>query len=89
MTIFLKDPEAKLDYSVDWIDWLESGEVIVTSTWTVPSGITKDSDSNSDSAATIWLLGGTAGEEYKVVNHVVTDTPREDDRMLTIKVRNR
>jgi len=46
MTRFLKDPDAVLDYGFDWSDWLADGETISTSTWTVETGITKDSDSN-------------------------------------------
>ena len=34
MTTFLKDPDAVLDYSVDWSKWL-AGDQIETSTWFV------------------------------------------------------
>lgn len=84
-----KDPEAKLDYSIDWSDWLETGDEISTSTWTVPSGITKDSDSKSTQITTIWLSGGTDGEDYDLTNHIVTTDGREDDRTITIRVKER
>ena len=34
MTTFIKDPDAVLDYSVDWSKWL-TGMEIVTSAWSV------------------------------------------------------
>ena len=34
MTTFLKDPDAVLDYSVDWSKWL-AGDQIQTSAWLV------------------------------------------------------
>jgi len=86
---FEKDPQAVLDYKVDWSDWLTDGETITTSTWTVPSGITEDSDTHDDDSATIWLSGGTAGKRYTVINHIVTTAGREDDRSIVISVKNR
>jgi len=88
---FEKDPQAVLDFEVDWLSksWLGTGETITASTWTVPSGITKDSDTFDDGSATIWLSGGTAGERYTVINHIVTNAGREDDRSMLISVKNR
>jgi hypothetical protein len=83
-----KDPDAVLDYSIDWSDWLTGSEVITVSTWTVPSGITKDSDSNDDTQTVIWLSGGTAGNTYKIVNHIETDSSpvRKDDRSISVYI---
>ena len=88
---YVKDPGAVLDYGFDWSEkgWLATGESISESSWTVPEGLTKDSDTNDDTTTTVWLSGGTAGENYEVVNHILTSTDREDDRTLIIKVRNR
>ena len=83
-----KDPDAVLDYSIDWSDWLTGSEVITVSTWTVPSGITKDSDSNDDTQTVIWLSGGTAGNSYTIVNHIETDSSpiRKDDRSISVYI---
>jgi len=78
---FLKDPNAVLEYINDWSDWL-NGDTIATSTWTVPTGITKDSSTNTTTTATIWLSGGTVGENYTAVNHIVTTAGRAEDRSL-------
>lgn len=87
-TIFVKDPDAILDYQVNWSAWL-SGDTIQTSTWQAESGITIDSDSNTTTAATVWLSGGAAGNTYDVTNHIVTAAGREDDRTIQIKVQEK
>jgi hypothetical protein len=83
---FTKDPSAVLDYTIDWEDWLCTGDTISTSTWTVPTGITEDSDTNTTTTATIWLSGGSDGVMYTVVNRIVTAKSRTDDRSLEITV---
>jgi hypothetical protein len=35
-----KDPEARLDYSFDWSEWLPAGCVIASVAHTVPAGLT-------------------------------------------------
>lgn len=89
MREFLKDPNAILDYRFDWSSWLASGETISTSAMTVQSGITKDSESNTTTTATVWLSGGTEGNRYTVTNRVTTNQGRTDDRTVLIRVSNR
>lgn len=86
--LFGHDPDAVLDYAVDWSDWLATGETITTSTWTVPTGIeeTTPPPSTDGSVATIWMTGGTAGTRYALTNHIVTSAGREDDRTIYLKV---
>lgn len=65
-----------LDYVVDWSNLLVSGETIASSSWTVASGITKDSDTNDTTTTTIVVSGGTEGQTYNLTNTIVTsDTP--------------
>lgn len=85
---FLKDPDAVLDYTGDWAKWLGS-DTIATSTWDVPDGITKDSESHTSKQTLIWLSGGTAGESYQLRNHITTAAGRADDRTITIKIKER
>lgn len=90
MSTFTKDPEAVLDYYIDWSDWLDE-DVISTSEWTVPAGITSvdGKEAATDTITTLWLSGGTAGTAYQLVNHIVTDDGREEDRTLIIVVKER
>ena len=85
---FIKDPDAVLDYTVDWSDWLGS-DTIQTSAWIVPTGITEDSNSNTTTTATIWLSGGTRGKKYEIVNRIVTAGSRTDDRTIEIVVKDK
>jgi hypothetical protein len=89
MESLVKDPDAVLDFGRDWSPWLATGEQITTSTWIVPDGITKDSESNDTTTATVWLSGGTAGETYEITNRITTNQGRTDDRTLRILVRER
>lgn len=85
---FVKDPAAVLDFEVDWTAWLD-GDTISTSSWTVPTGITKDSDSKTATVAKVWLSSGTAGTDYRLTNHIVTAGGRTDERTIRIQVRDR
>lgn len=90
MPLYQKDPDAVLDFKQDWTEWLAvTGDTIVTSTWIVPTGITKTTDSNTTATATVWLSGGTAGQSYAVVNRITTTQGRTDDRTMQIAVRDR
>lgn len=89
MAYFVKDPDAKLDYAVDWSVWLADGETIVTSDWVVPDGLAEDSASFDDDSATVWLTGGTAGTEYVVTNRITTGAGRIDDRSFRIRCQER
>ncbi len=82
---FVKDPNAVLDYKVDWATWL-STDTIATVAWTVPTGITQTSTSNTTTTATIWLSGGTAGTTYEIVCRITTAGGRTDDRTIGIRV---
>lgn len=88
-TKYLKDPSAVLDWVFDWTDWLASGEAITDHTITVDTGITNDSSTEDAGKVTVWLSGGTAGENYKVACLIVTSAGRTDERTIWIKVTNR
>jgi hypothetical protein len=87
---FYKDPNATLDYQIDWSDWLGT-DTISSSDWTVPTGITEATHTNTTTTSTIWLSGGTAGNTYECINRIVTaDSPaRTDDRTIYIIVENK
>jgi hypothetical protein len=102
MATFLKDPEATVDFSVDWSAWLQTDELIASSSWAVASGDEEDEDpvtigsgdyasTSSDTAATVWLLGGTDGTNYRVTNTITTDStpPRVDERSIYVSVQHR
>lgn len=87
MSRFNKDPDAVLDYQIDWSKWLPSGDTITASSWDADSGITVDTSSFTATSTTVWLSGGTNLTTYSVTNHITTDDGREDDRTITIAVK--
>ena len=89
---FIKDPDATLDYTIDWSAWLEDGDTIAGSQWVVPTDLTQDAPAtNTDTTTTVWLSGGTAGADYVVTNRITTasNPDRIDDRSIVIRVRER
>lgn len=71
------------------------GATIATSSTTVASGLTKDSEATgattirgvsygADTVATVWLSGGTAGTDYTVTNRITTSDGRTLDKSITI-----
>lgn len=88
----LKDPNAVLDYRLDWDaagdSWL-AGDTIATSAWTLDPGISQTSATNTTTTATVWLSGGTAGSEYRVTNRITTAGGRTEDRSFRVRVAER
>ena len=84
-----KDPAGVNNFTLNWADYLTElgGLTISSSTWTVPAGITQITAGNTATTATIRLSGGTHGSDYEIVNHVVLSDGQEDERSLTIQVR--
>ena len=84
---FDKDPEAVLDYYLDWTPFL-AGDTIVTSVWVATATVTIRDPAVVGSFTQIWVEGGTAGELVDLTNHIVTTEGREEDGTLRLKVRN-
>lgn len=104
-----KDPDSVEPYFIVWCDKDGTndgstsdngelqGETISTATWTVPTGITKDSSNQSavtingisygvNTVATIWLSGGTAGTDYSITCEITTSGSRTLDKTIVIPV---
>ncbi len=83
-----KDPDEVLDYVLDWSPRILT-DTIDTSIWIVPSGITKDSDTNTVTSTTIWLSGGTIGTAYVLTNRITTADGRTMDQSCKIKIKEK
>ncbi|MGE0460880.1 MAG: hypothetical protein AB7Q16_05885 [Vicinamibacterales bacterium] len=86
---YIKDPEALLDYPIDWSDWLGADTITGTPVWTVPAGLTLAAESNTTTTATAWLSGGTDGVDYIVECKITTVGGRVDERSIRIAVREK
>ena len=86
---YFKDPQAVLDYLIDWTPWL-NGDTIIDSSFSVNStNLIIDSSSFTTSSATVWLSGGIIGETYIVTNHITTFAGREDDHSFRIIIKDK
>lgn len=85
-----KGPSDILVYTIDWSDWLNSGDSIATSTWSLTSGVTKVTDTSTASTTVIKVSGGTNGTSYTLTN-TVTTTVSGETRIETfvLKVKTR
>lgn len=91
MAVLVKDPQARLDYAIDWSDYLDDGESIVTSAWLVaPAGeLVCSGDSVTGTVAQVMIEGGGLRQTYVLSNRIATSLGRIDDRSLTIRVQER
>ena len=69
-----------------WSNFLTTGDTIASATYTVGSGLTKDSSSNTTTTTTVQLSGGTAGTVYEVKCVIVTAASRTVARRFRVKV---
>lgn len=93
MTLLLKDPDAVLDYSVDWGSEYLLGDLIASSEWTVepnePDGVTIAGTDFDASTAIVKAEGGIVGKLYRLVNDVVMQSGRSDRRSIVLRVEQR
>ncbi|QDP62449.1 MAG: hypothetical protein Unbinned3585contig1000_17 [Prokaryotic dsDNA virus sp.] len=94
-TYIEKDPYAVLDYSLDWTNWMPTGDTISSITVTAQtitgdaSALAIDSSSNTNYIVTATISGGTAGNIYNVEYKMITANGLRDSRNFRIKVLER
>ena len=94
MTLLLKDPEAMLDYGVDWdSDYLRGEDALTASQWRVEpdeaGGIAIAAERFDAAGSSVTLGGGAPGRLYRLVNSVTTALGRADARSFTVRVEKR
>lgn len=91
--LLLKDPNAALDYSVDWGAEYLADDALSASSWAVSpeegGGATVASDRFDPRTAIVKIEGGVEGHIYRLTNHVVTASGREDSRSIMLRVEKR
>jgi len=88
MSYFLHDPDAgPIDYSVDFTNWLASGDTVSTVIWSVfPVGPTLGTKSLAGAIATQNISGGTLGAVYRLTASATSTNGIVDDRSITLRV---
>ena len=91
-----KDPEATLDYTLNWADWLSSSSTTITgSTWSVSADaddtdpVTIAGSGNNTTITTVTLTGGTVNEIYTIYNTITTAGGITERRNFRVVVKNR
>jgi hypothetical protein len=87
--VIVKDPQAVLDYSYDWTQWLTDVSDHIVAATVVGTDVVVDSWAFDGFIVTAWLSGGTLGAKAEAVCHIVTAGGREDDRTLFLKIKDR
>jgi hypothetical protein len=80
-----KDPNSTLPYTIDWSAWLGS-DIIISSTWIVPTGITQVSSAMTSTTTTINLTGGTLNASYIITNRIYTVDGKIQDQSFKIYI---
>jgi hypothetical protein len=94
MSFLLKDPDAVLDYSIDWgAEYLDDGELLAASEWSVDpdesGGVSVVGSDFDASTSSVKAAGGVAGRLYRLANKVTTASGRIDERSIVIRVEKR
>ncbi|WP_262694478.1 phage fiber-tail adaptor protein [Kordiimonas aquimaris] len=93
MTLYLKDPQSTVDYSVDWTTWLVAGEAITSTEWSItPSDTSAPTLGNiidGDTVQGVYVSGGIAGRRYHLTCRIETDAGRQADRSLSLRIMER
>lgn len=93
MTLYLKDPDAVLDYAIDWgTDYLGT-DTLANSEWEVEpveaGGLEVAYHQFDVALATVKASGGIAGHVYRLSNHVDLASGRKDSRSIVLRVEKR
>lgn len=67
-----KDPGDRREFGVSGANAFDSTETVASVVWTVPSGLTLESQAQTGQVATVTLSGGTAGTTYTVTAAITT-----------------
>ena len=92
-----KDTEAQLIYTLDWTEWLETGDTIASVDWTVaarrndptPPVVESSGLDGTNKKTYIELSGGQADKVYIVTAKVTTDNGLVDRRNFRVEVVDR
>lgn len=91
----LKDPDAQLTYTFDWVEWLPTGDTISTVTYTLqvrandPAPLVRESQGVTGTKTFVELSGGQVGKVYTITAEVTTADGSIDRRNFRVKVENR
>lgn len=92
MSYYLKDPQSRVDYAIDWTAYL-GGAVVASSAWSVVpaevGGIEVEQAGFDLTRSSARLSGGVVGRVYSVSNLVTLSDGSRDERSICLRVEQR
>jgi hypothetical protein len=82
--IALKSPGDSIDFAIAWDNL--GAATLSTVTHTVPTGITKVSETNDTTTSTVRLSGATHGSLYNITGTATLSTGRTLERSFPLRV---
>lgn len=83
----VKDPNAVLDYSFDWSEWItDAADEITSFSFDCGGGIVAGASSRDNAVITVFVSGGFVGAEGSITCRINTAGGRTDDRTLYLKI---
>lgn len=93
MANFTKDPDALLDYKVDWGEWLGNDQIISAQSINDATASAQTSGLriastvvSASSAVVTWLSAGVLDNEYTVTVRIWTSAGRRNDECFTVLI---
>ncbi len=82
----LIDPDEKLTYSVDWVDWLATSDVIASASWAItPTGPTVTDLGESGTVVSASVESCTRGEIYRLTCDMVSNDGETGQQSIAIR----
>ena len=93
MSFYLKDPQSRVDYAIDWGGAYLDGQVLAASQWSVTpaeaGGLSVEAEGFDLTRAAATLAGGVVGHVYSVTNRVAMTDGQVDERSIALRVEQR
>lgn len=90
--LFIQDPNARLDYEIDWSVWLPTGDTLLTATWiSEDPALVLDDETMNPTRATMFASftpDAVVGHIYFATNRIETAQGRINDQTIRIKVKD-
>lgn len=90
-----KDPQAKLTYTFDWVDWLPQGTALSTVSYSLqsrandPTPLVNHGSGITGTKTYVTVSGGGVGKVYSITAQITLDNGEIDRRSFRVKVENR
>lgn len=92
MSLYVKDPQARVDHAIDWSAYLAQ-QSLVASLWTVSpqedGGLQVENAAFEAQRSSARLSGGIVGRVYRLTNRVTLSDGQVDERSVTMRVEER